>query len=67
MNMVIQSILSRPWIALAFILVLAFLWLVAWKRGRRDRIRKHRAEAERGDRPRAARNGGSERAAEDRE
>jgi hypothetical protein len=46
-----------------FVLVLAFLWLVAWKRGRRDRIKKHRA---------AARNGGTldgneNRAAEDRE
>jgi membrane protein implicated in regulation of membrane protease activity len=70
--MVIQSILSRPWIALVFVLVLAFLWLVAWKRDRRDRIKKHRAEAERGDRLRAARNGGTlggneNRAVEDRE
>ncbi|MDR3299690.1 MAG: hypothetical protein LBU43_06740 [Candidatus Accumulibacter sp.] len=33
----IQKILTHPWIALIFLLILACLWLAALRRDRRDR------------------------------
>jgi membrane protein implicated in regulation of membrane protease activity len=42
----IHSILARPWIALAFVLILVFLWLVAWKRSQHDRMKKRRTQTE---------------------
>jgi cytochrome oxidase assembly protein ShyY1 len=46
--MTIHKILTQPWIALTFLLILVFLWLAAWRRDRRDRdnLLNRRAEAE---------------------
>ncbi|GHU38601.1 hypothetical protein AGMMS50256_38030 [Betaproteobacteria bacterium] len=43
-NMVVQKILAQPWIALAFVLILALLWLAAWRRCRRERLLKLQAK-----------------------
>lgn len=35
--MVVQKILTHPWIVFSFLLILALLWLAARRRERRDR------------------------------
>jgi type VI protein secretion system component VasK len=56
--MVLQKILAHPWIALAFLLILALLWLAAWRRDRRDAQLKRRSEAKKEDKQPAVREAG---------
>jgi hypothetical protein len=56
--MVLQKILTQPWIALTFLLILALLWLAAWRRDRHDAQLKRRTEVEKEDKPPAARKAG---------
>jgi flagellar biosynthesis/type III secretory pathway M-ring protein FliF/YscJ len=42
--MVVQKILDQPWIALAFVVILALLWLAAWGRCRRERLLRLQAK-----------------------
>jgi hypothetical protein len=49
--MVLQKILAYPWIALVFLLILALLWLAAWRRDRRDAQLKRRSGMEKEDKP----------------
>ena len=54
-SMVMQKIIDQPWVALSFVVILAFLWLAAWRRIRRDRLLRHRAKVDRRNKARAER------------
>jgi hypothetical protein len=51
----IQRIVDQPWIFIAFIVVIAALWVGASLRTRRDRRLKHRARVNRRNKLRAER------------
>jgi hypothetical protein len=51
----IQRIVDQPWIFIAFIVLVAALWVGASLRTRRDRMLKHRARVNRRNKLRAER------------
>lgn len=42
-----QRIIEQPWLFMAFVVLIAALWLAAGRRIRRDRLRKHQARLDR--------------------
>lgn len=51
----IQKIIDQPWLFIAFVVLIALLWLGSALRIRRDRMLKHRARVNRRDKIRAER------------
>lgn len=51
----IQKIVEQPWLFVAFVVLIALLWLGSALRVRRDRLRKHLARVNRRNKIRAER------------
>ena len=50
-----QKIIEQPWLFMAFVVLIAVLWLAASRRVRHDRLRKHQTRVDRRNAIRAER------------